>query len=1262
MVFLLDDGPVVYSATDLANAAACEFAVLRSLDAKLGRIPPLELPVDAMLDRAARLGDRHEETVLAEYVERFGPWDPAEGTGVVQIQRPTAGRHTDASVLAATHDETVHALKTGADVVFQAGFFDGRFGGWADFLLRERADEASGDPVYAVYDTKLARHAKITALLQLAAYGDQMLHSGIRVADQVHLILGDRTVTNHRLADLLPVYRERRARLQQVLDDRQAASGPVAWGDERYRACGRCDVCSPEVEVHRDLLLVAGLRTTQRARLHAAGVTTVDELAASTGTVPGMAAGTLESLRAQARLQVQQDPPPARTDSEGNAPRSGGVVYDLVAPEVVGTLPAPDPGDLFFDFEGDPLWTEDGSTDWGLEYLFGVVESPADGAKAPPVFRPFWAHDRPQEKQALLDFLAFVAERRAHFPSMHIYHYAPYEKTALLRLAGRHGVGEGAVDQLLRDGVLVDLYATVRASLRTGQRSYSLKKLEPLYMEVGRAGDVTTAGDSIVEYANACLLRDTGDLVAWQQRLDQIADYNAYDCLSTLGLRDWLLARAAERGVVPAGSAAPATAQTAAPAKAETHAGSAETHTAATDDAAEAHPSTADVAADAPEQDPLVDRLLAFADDAPPRTADQQATALLAASLGYHWREVKPFWWGHFDRLISGPEEWTERRSTFLADEVAVVEPWHVPPGKRVSRRRLRLVGRLEPGSELRAGTAVCALYDEPLPGCAQTSANGHRGWTDSVTILAVDAEGVGQGARDVLFVEETLRAKDDRHDATPMALGPGYPPPTKGVAAAVRTVVEAAARSLPALPSQPAIDILRRRPPRTRSAQPLPAPLAGPQSMADAITAALLDLDGSYLAVQGPPGTGKTFTGARVITNLVAQGWRVGVVAQSHAVVENMLRAVAGAGVPAARLGKKPNGDPDPTAPWQWFTKDAQFKQFYDRQPGGYVVGGTVWDFTNATRLPTQPLDLLVVDEAGQFALANTVAVSGAAHNLLLLGDPQQLPQVSQGRHPEPVDRSALGWLTDGHDTLPADLGYFLTHTWRLHPALCAAVSNLSYEGRLTSMPHTAERSLEGVAPGVRCVLVKHDGNAVASVEEAAEVVAQVRGVVGQRWQDPADGVDRPLAPADVVVVAAYNAQVWTIRRAVDAAGLTGVQVGTVDKFQGRQAPVVIVSTAASSPADVPRGMDFLLNRNRINVAVSRGQWCAIIVRAPGLTDYLPGRPEALEELGAFIGLCSESTDSQSTGPSSQSTGPSSQSTGPSSQSTGPSSQSPET
>ncbi|MGV8977171.1 MAG: DEAD/DEAH box helicase [Cellulomonas sp.] len=634
------------------------------------------------------------------------------------------------------------------------------------------------------------------------------------------------------------------------------------------------------------------------------------------------------------------------------------------------------------------------------------------------------------------------------------------------------------------------------------------------------------------------------------------------------------------------------------------------------------------------------------------RTADQQAVAMLAACLRYHQREEKPFWWAHYDRLISDPDEWTDKRSTFVADSVSVTEAWHVPPGKRAERRLLRMVGRIEPGSDLRVDAPAYALYDAPLPPGAHTSARGTRGWTGGISVVAVgveaddggpgpenrdsggarghdDRDGIAHApARDVLIVADQPAMAVPRYDRLPMALAPTAPPPSSGIARAIRALAEDVAAGLPALPDQPALDLLRRVPPRTRNVDRLPAVADEPRGYIEAITAAVLDLDGSYLAVQGPPGTGKTYTGARVIAGLVERGWRVGVVAQSHAVVENMLTAIAGAGVPAAQLGKKPNGTPARSAPWCSLAADSAFGRFYAAQAGGYVVGGTTWDFTSSKRLPDSPLDLIVIDEAGQFALADTVAVSVAARNLLLLGDPQQLPQVTQGTHPEPVDSSALGWLTDGHDTLPDELGYFLARTWRLHPALCAAVSRLSYDGRLTSVDAAAERSLDGVAPGIRCVRVEHTGNAVASAEEADVVVGLALDVIGRRWRDPhraapALAVDRPLGQGDVMVVAAYNAQVWTVRRALDAAGLNGVRVGTVDKFQGQEAPVVIVSMAASSPDDVPRGMEFLLDRNRINVAVSRGQWTAIVVRSTPLTDYLPTTPDGLEELGAFIGLC---------------------------------------
>jgi superfamily I DNA and/or RNA helicase len=284
-------------------------------------------------------------------------------------------------------------------------------------------------------------------------------------------------------------------------------------------------------------------------------------------------------------------------------------------------------------------------------------------------------------------------------------------------------------------------------------------------------------------------------------------------------------------------------------------------------------------------------------------------------------------------------------------------------------------------------------------------------------------------------------------------------------------------------------------------------------------------------------------------------------------------------------------------------------------------VIGGTAWDFANDTRVDAQSLDLLVIEEAGQFCLASTIAVARAARNLMLLGDPQQLPQVSQGHHPEPVDASALGWLVDGRRTLPEELGYFLDRSHRMHPAVCRPVSRLSYEGRLHSEEsRTAARRLDGQAAGVRVLSVPHDGNSTSSPEEAAAIVAATRLLLGSDWTDE-DGT-RPLGPGDVLVVAPYNAQVLLLQDYFEAAGLPEVAIGTVDKFQGRQAPVVFVSMTASSIDDVPRGISFLLNRNRLNVAVSRAKYLSIIVRSEALTEYLPATPDRLIELGAFLSL----------------------------------------
>ncbi|MBK0418957.1 TM0106 family RecB-like putative nuclease [Leucobacter sp. CSA1] len=1230
----LGDGTrrLVTSASDLAAASACEFAFLRRVDAKLGRdveVPPDD---DAMLRRAARLGDAHEERTLGAYRERLGSGTVGSGGGVVEIPRPASMSAED---LRAVADRSLEALRGGADVVFQATFFEPAqapatatgapeigFVGFADFLAR------LPDGSYEVQDAKLARRAKVTALMQLAAYAEQLERLGMPVAPEATLILGDGARSRHRIADVAPVFRARRARLHRILLERACATGsdggfasapPVAWGVGGVVACGRCEVCEPEVVRTRDPLLIAGIRAVQRDRLVEAGLDTIervadalpavvsDETAAAQGivrsageaglAVEGISQPVLERLAMQADMQVQ---------SAGDAVPA----VRVVDADALAAIPQPNAGDLFFDFEGDPLYREPGDDEtarWGLDYLFGMVD-------VHERFTPLWAHDLDAERRALEQFLALVTRRRAQYPGMKIYHYAAYERSHLLSIAARHGACEAEVDQLLRDHVLVDLYPIVRRALRVGSRSYSIKKLEPLYMgdELRDEDGVTSGAQSVSEYAEATAQlasSDAEERAEGRRRLDAIADYNRYDCVSTLRLRDWLLARAADHGVQPYPS-----------------------RPADDEDGPETELSTVGAA---------LTMHASLAED--PR--DRTAAALAGSAIDYYQREQKSFWWAHFARLVDPIEDWADTRDVMVIDEVlsGVLVDWFLPARARIERRHVRLRGEIAPGSSLKPGSRAFLLYEHPAPFPQPGAAPGARG-TREVTIVERHEDGV--------TIEEALSGGIEQYEALPVALAPG-PPPRAGTQ---KGAIEEWGRALAAaldrgeFPADPVVDIMRRTPPRLIGERgPVDSGGSGPgrglvhpasdEALAaaggdedartiGAVTESLRLLDRSALAVQGPPGTGKTYLAARVIRRLVERyGWHVGVVAQSHRVVENVLEGVVRAGLDSSQVGKVPQGgapDPDAAPVYTVLRKNthALFVGGHRAAGRGSVVGGTAWDFSNENRFPRRGLDLLVIDEAGQFSLAPTIAASVAAERLLLLGDPQQLPQVSQGSHPEPVDTSALGWLLGEHETMPDDLGYFLAETRRMRPELADVVSELAYEGRLHAHRTAALRSVEGAGPpGVVWHPVAHRANSTSSPEEAAEVVRLVRQGLGGVLREPGEP-PRALGRRDLIVVAPYNAQVECVSEALAAAGLGGVRVGTVDKFQGQEAVIAIVTLAASSPEDVPRGLEFLLMRNRLNVAISRAQWAAHLVSSRHLGDGLPTSAEGLAALSGYLRL----------------------------------------
>ena len=524
------------------------------------------------------------------------------------------------------------------------------------------------------------------------------------------------------------------------------------------------------------------------------------------------------------------------------------------------------------------------------------------------------------------------------------------------------------------------------------------------------------------------------------------------------------------------------------------------------------------------------------------------------------------------------------------------------------------------------------------------------------------------------VLLQERIRVKDEPHGALPSGIGPGDPVSTATIEAALQADVHGLLFNGTLMPSDPvlngpvpgedskpsntpssprtlpsvldaaasltwvksaSVDLLFRRAPRlkkgasnAKNAENLPLEVDFSGSAiptVDAVHAAVRALDRSYVAVQGPPGAGKTFLASHVIARLVAEGAKVGVVAQSHAVIENLMSACcARDGFDVSRAVRLRGKSVTPDAPWSEVS-DSELVELISGA-GGLLFGGTVWDYVSERRVPAESLDVLVVDEAGQFSLTNTVAAARAARSVLLLGDPQQLPQVSTGVHPYPVDASALGWLSDGAAALDPRFGYFLGESWRMDSALCERVSWLSYDGALASVAATAGRALQGVAPGVVSYPVEHAGCSVRSVQEAQAVVDCVRELLGREWVPAAGAEPRPLAAEDCIVVAAYNAQVDCVREALFAAGLAdssgaGVRVGTVDKFQGQEAAVVLVSLA-SSRVDSGRGAGFVLSPNRLNVAVSRGQWRAVLVHSPLVARSVPQDVEEVLALSGFAGL----------------------------------------
>lgn len=1162
----------------------------------------------AALSTAARAYPAGETVTADRDTERVGGF----GSGDVdRSAQGTAGQFSaDVDEAAAGGDGAVSAPSAAEAWVDGASSADPRV------MRRElAAGRTPFERATASVGVREADSARIVtrARLGIAACAQLLAAAGVEVDAWASLstAAGEQRV---RADELAPVYLARRGRLERIVEEKSIELLPVQWGDPRYLACGRCARCRDAVRTARDLLLVAGIRPTQRARLREAGVLTIDRLATTTTPVTGLTPRTVTSLRRQAEIQLQRE-------------RTGAPAFALRDATALGALPAPSAGDLALLVDLDAR---------------GAVATVELADARSVVYQPVLSGA--VETEVLDELLDIIGEHRAIDPNVRVYHYGSGVRTALLDWAGRLGTGADLLDELLADGALVDLAPIVRTALLIGEQSYDLDGLTALLPRSAGSTEAVPDDSALGRVAptghapsrEAAVGPDGA--TAFELAANALGDPAGPAALPGPG---GSAGAGVSSGPVGVGAAADAGVSSRSVHGAAAHGipGSAEPTGAITPD--DHYP--ADWSGRAGRVLALRDWLLERADEAgievpgsrfvvaesdvPPslRTGSLEAAlaefaagatgeaaraaAVTAAVLGYHRRERQPRWWAHIDRLGHPVGEWADSPGVLVAEWGTVDTKWHRTPQLPTMRRYLTLTGRLGTGATLTPGTQMVTIYDGAAA-AGMTQALGRRA-TATATVLgcAVDAN-----FDDTVRLEELLPAGCPPYDDLPAAIAPGPPDGEAEIDAALEFTAQDLLMTLPGVPETAVFDLLLRRPPRLRDGMALPE-VHG--DVAAALAGAVGALDASYLAVHGPPGTGKTGTTGRAIERLVTRHrWRIGVVAQSHAVIERIFDAVVDAGLLPELVAKKDVASVGP----EWSAIDAErYPRFLDNAVNGCVIGGTTADFVDENLIAPGALDLLVIADAGASSLADTVAVAVSARNLLLIGDP--VPARAQAAHPEPVQVSALEWLCDGAATLPEERGYFLDRTWRMHPALCDPVSASCYDGRLRSSETiTLARDLAGIAPGVSTVLVEHRGSATESDAEAREVVRRVRALLGETWTS--GGQARRLHPHDVFVVAPYAAQVARIRTLLARAKIEDVLVGTPDRFRGREAAVVVLSMTTSTPADAPFGMRTLLSRTMIHATLCRAMWKAIVIRSPLLTEYLPDTPEELDALAAFLRL----------------------------------------
>ncbi len=1081
-----ENGQFVFSPTDLAGFINCKH--LTQLN-KLAAEGVITKPV-----RKNRVTEMLQQRGL-DFENAFLSTLEAEGKSVVKIQQDDPN----------AFNNTVKAMRSGVDVVYQARLEQDNWKGWSDFLIKINKPSNLGDWSYEVMDTKLATETKAGTILQIALYSQIVAEIQGLMPETMHVQTPEGHL-EYRVDNFIAFVRHTK---RKFLSSVQIATNTYPEPVSHCDVCNWWEECNSKRREDDHLSFIAGMGNAQMKEVRTHNVNTLEAMAELPLPIPFQpskgAVETYTRLREQARLQnesrLQKRP-----------------VYKIL-PLDTGfgfyNLPEPTSWDIYLDLEGDPM-VDPG----GREYIFGWWYQGQ--------YNILWAEDANQEKQAFETFIDFVTQTFAQHPDLHIYHFGAYEVSAFKRLMSKYATRENEMDDFLRNSVFIDLHRIVKQSIMAGVEKYSLKDLEKYHGYV-REMDLRTLSGVKAEYE---LLLETNRVseVTTQMR-EVIRVYNMDDCISTERLHQWL--ERLRQDQIDNGEDIPRPIFQYTPPK-------------------------EDLSDFLQLIQYIHDRLtLGLPLEKKDRTPVEQAKFILANSLAYYRREDKSFWWEFF-RIIGLTED-------ELLDE------------------KNALSGLVFTGDREFVNSSVIDSYSFPTQECELKKGDGlmdfsqnHMGSIQEIDlntriVKILKGESVTENhPTSIIFFNFFRKGKKE------IAL-----------IEFANWVVENGMDS-PLLEYKAARDLLLRNLPET--SEPL-------EPTTDSLIKAIdwsQKLNFSTLPIQGPPGSGKSYTASHMIVELVKQNKRVGITALTHKVITALLEKTYDL-IEEEGLGFKIVQKTKEKGETRWKIRtdakgwDKAVKKFD-------IIGGT--SFMWADMELKNSVDYLFVDEAGQLSLVDTLTMAHASKNMILLGDPQQLQQPQQGVHPEGTEVSALEHVLGDNQTITEQQGIFLPVTYRMHPTICGLDSELFYDNKLTALPALQNQRIEGntsfTGSGFFLHAVNHYGNTTKSYEE----VNAVEHIVEQLCKGDVQYIDKDnnvttVTRQHIKVITPFNQQVFALKDR-----LPDVSIGTVDKFQGQEAPIIIFSMATSTVEDAPRGgIDFLFSPNRVNVAISRARAIFILV-----------------------------------------------------------------